>query len=78
MRNSSNFDKPYLVEIKTCCRREPRTGKRFCDEWLAEFRVRDQSSGDILFLESLHPLEFDNIAGRMLNEADERNSPGKG
>ena len=56
----------YSVEIKTGCKKKPRRGQRFCDECLAVFGLKDQSTGEVLFLESLHPgqscmRESDNI-----------------
>ena len=56
LRNSNSAKEPYLIEIETGCKSETRRGMRFCEECLSEFGIRDKMTGDVLFLESLHPL----------------------
>ena len=47
---------PYSVKIPTGCTKEPKKGKRFCETCLAEFALTDKEKGDVIFLQSLHPV----------------------
>ena len=55
--NVKDKENPYIVHIKTGCKNEPRRGERFCGSCMSEFAVEDRKTGDILFLESLHPVK---------------------
>ena len=56
--NAKDKENSYVVHIKKGCRNEPRRGERFCDLCMSEFAVKDRKTGDVLFLESLHPVEL--------------------
>ena len=53
--NMQEKGKPYVVNIKTGCKNEPKKGERFCACCMSSFSVSSKKTDDVLFLESLHP-----------------------
>ena len=73
--NSYEVDQPYTIEIKTGCKKGVKRGRRFCNDCLAVFGGRDEVTGDVLFLESLHPRALGRIGGP--EHVNERKIPGE-
>ena len=68
LEKSDKKSKPYSIEIKTGCKNEPKKSQRFCEECLSKFAVCNRDSKDVMFLESLHPLQSKKVgSSRELN-----------
>ena len=67
LENHADPSNPYHIEIKTGCKKKTKRGHRFCTDCLSELGVKDKSTGELLFLESLHPLSLGRKGGQTGN-----------
>ena len=55
-RKHDHRAKPYVFKLRTGCKSEVKRGKNFCEGCTEKFSVKDKKTGNLLFLESMHPL----------------------
>ena len=79
LQNEANNAQPYIFKLRTGCKNEPRRGHKFCETCTNKYSVEDDTTGELLFLESIHPLGnkcIGRVGGKQVDAF--KKSPGEG